>query len=396
MKKPHSVRIVAQDGGSPPRSATALLYVTVTRNFARPLWSSATYATSIPETAPVLENILRVTATDSDAQPPNNEVSYELVGDAIQLYYFEIVSSTGDIRPRRPLTLDTSRRSRFDFVVNARDNGSPRLSAAFNASVTVSVYRNNNAPRFIQDPYSITVNQGLGSGTVISVRAVDDDPTTEFNQITYSIEGPANALALFTIDGSGNIQPTNPAAINSASQTGYKIYVRVEDNGSPKLYDFALVELTINRNLNPPVFNPVNYEKAILETRPVGDVVLRVTASDADNLAPYNTVQYEINSLLSSPLGRLYFVVDPNTGDVSLRCYLESDTSNTSVYTLVVDAVDGGGRRANLPANVKITVDRKTPLQPPKDNNTMSLRASVCCQEPLPPYWGGSSKTYIT
>ncbi|XP_046560782.1 cadherin-related tumor suppressor-like [Haliotis rubra] len=283
-----TVRVVAQDGGTPPRSAIALLYVTVTRNFQRPVWSSAAYTIEIPETTPVLENILRLTARDSDAQPPNNEVTYELVGDAVQLYYFEIVSSTGDIRPRRPLTSDTKRRSQFNFVVIARDKGSPPLTAAFNASVTISVFRNNNAPRFIQDPYSITVSQGLGSGTVISVRAVDDDLSTEFNQISYSIKGPANALALFTIDGLGNIQATNPAAINSASETNYKIYVRAEDNGSPRLYDIALVELTINRNLNPPIFNPVTYEETILETWPIGDVVLRVTASDADNLVIWN------------------------------------------------------------------------------------------------------------
>ncbi|XP_067670938.1 protocadherin Fat 4-like [Haliotis asinina] len=389
-----TVRVVAQDGGSPPLSATALLYVTVMRNFQRPVWISAAYTIEIPEAAPVLENILRVTATDGDAKPPNNEVVYELVGDAVQLNYFEIVSSTGDIRPRRPLTSDPSRRSQFDFVVIARDKGNPSLSAASNASVTITVFRNNNAPRFRQDPYTITVLQGLGSDTVITVTAVDDDLSTEFNQITYSIEGPANALALFTIDSSGNIQATNPAAINSASETNYKIYVRAEDNGSPKLYDIALVELTINRNLNPPTFNSVTYEETILETRAIGDVILRVTASDADNLAPYNTVQYEVNNLLSSPPGRLYFTVDRNTGTVSLRCFLESDTSYTGVYTIVVDAVDGGGLQASQPARVEITVDRNATLQ--SDTNSTSPRASLCCQEPLQPYWGGSSKTYIT
>ncbi|XP_048248833.1 cadherin EGF LAG seven-pass G-type receptor 2-like [Haliotis rufescens] len=348
-----TVRIEAQDGSSPPWIATALLYVKVTRNFVGPVWSSTTYATSIPETAPVLENILRVTATDSDAQPPNNEVSYELVGDAFQLYYFEIVSSTGDIRPRRPLTLDTARRNRFDFVVNARDNGSPRLSAAFNATVTISVYRNNNAPRFIQDPYSITVNQGLGSGTVISVRAVDADPTTEFNQITYSIEGPANALALFTIDGSGNIQPTNPAAINSASQTSYKIYVRAEDSGSPRLYDIALVELTINRNLNPPIFNPVSYQMTILETRPIGDVVVRVTATDADNQNPNNEITF---SAFGS--GLAFFNVNSQTGEVTVVNNLVQDS--TPSYQLIIQAQDKGASPLSSaqPASVIIIVVR--------------------------------------
>ncbi|XP_046583162.1 protocadherin Fat 1-like [Haliotis rubra] len=348
-----TVRIEVQDGSSPPWSSTALLYLKIARNFERPVWSSATYTTNIPETVPVLENILRVTATDKDAQPPNNEVTYELVGDAVQLYYFEIVSSTGDIRPRRPLTSDTNRRSQFNFVVIARDKGSPPLTAAFNASVTIAVFRNNNAPRFIQDSYSITVSQGLSSATVISVRAVDDDLLTEFNQISYSIEGPANALALFTIDGSGNIQPTNPAAINSASETNYKIYVRAEDNGSPKLYDIALVELTINRNLNPPIFNPVTYEETILETRPIGDVVLRVTASDADNLSPNNEITY---SAFGS--GLTFFNVNSQTGEVTVVNNLVQD-SNTR-YQLTVQATDRGASPLSSaqPASVTINVVR--------------------------------------
>ncbi|XP_046560791.1 uncharacterized protein LOC124269793 [Haliotis rubra] len=112
--------------------------------------------------------------------------------------------------------------------------------------------------------------------------------------------------------------------------------------------------------------------------------------------APYNTVQYEVNNLLSSTSGRLYFMVDLNTGAVSLRCFLESDTSYTGVYAIVVDAVDGGGLRANPPAKVEITVDRNSTLRPPNDTNSMSPTAFLCCQEPLLPYWGGNSKTYIT
>ncbi|XP_046564129.1 protocadherin Fat 1-like, partial [Haliotis rubra] len=358
-----TVRIEVQDGSSPPWSSTALLYLKIARNFERPVWSSATYTTNIPETVPVLATILRVTATDRDAQRPNNEVTYELVGDAVQLYYFEIVSSTGDIRPRRPLTSDTNRRSQFDFVVIARDKGSPPLTAAFNASVTISVFRNNNAPRFIQDPYSITVSQGLGSDTVISVRAVDDDPTTEFNQITYSIEGPANALALFTIDGSGNIQPTNPASINSASETNYKIYVRAEDNGSPRLYDIALVELTINRNLNPPIFNPVTYGMTILDNRPIGDVVLRVTASDADNLAPYNQVRY---ALTGNSTVLQFFQVNTvsNVGTVSLKRAIYDYPDNTVTqlqFQVTCEDLGNPSQAASNSATVLVTIVRNTP-----------------------------------
>ncbi|XP_046583227.1 cadherin-23-like [Haliotis rubra] len=56
-------------------------------------------------------------------------------------------------------------------------------------------------------------------------------------------------------------------------------------------------------------------------------------------------------------------MVDPVTGVVSVRRNLETDTSDTSVYRFIVDAIDGSGVRAPQPANVDITVDRN--LFPP-------------------------------
>ena len=60
------VRIIAKDQGSPPRSATAIVYVTVLRNFFAPTWEPSSYSLRILETqAPGVE-FSKVSARDRD------------------------------------------------------------------------------------------------------------------------------------------------------------------------------------------------------------------------------------------------------------------------------------------------------------------------------------------
>ena len=63
----------------------------------------------------------------------------------------------------------------------------------------------------------------------------------------------------------------------------FQIRVRAQDGGSPRLSDITRVEITVQRNLFPPVFNPLSYIATIPETQVVGSAVgIRVQATDAD------------------------------------------------------------------------------------------------------------------
>ena len=62
------LRIEARDGGTPPRSATALVSINVQRNLVRPVFQQSTYETTILETQSLGINILRVIATDADTK----------------------------------------------------------------------------------------------------------------------------------------------------------------------------------------------------------------------------------------------------------------------------------------------------------------------------------------
>ena len=56
------------------------------------------------------------------------------------------------------------------------------------------------------------------------------------------------------------------------------------DNGNPPLYDTEVVTITVERNTEQPVFNPLTYTITILETQSLGTSIIKVSATDPDAL----------------------------------------------------------------------------------------------------------------
>lgn len=62
------IRVIASDKGTPARSATALVFVTVTRNFFAPRWNRPDYSASILETQAPGVHFVTVEAEDQDRE----------------------------------------------------------------------------------------------------------------------------------------------------------------------------------------------------------------------------------------------------------------------------------------------------------------------------------------
>jgi len=58
--------------------------------------------------------------------------------------------------------------------------------------------------------------------------------------------------------------------------------VQAKDGGSPPRTDTAVVHVTVDRNLNKPVFDPQSYVSHVSETLQLGSVIATVAAKDAD------------------------------------------------------------------------------------------------------------------
>ena len=90
----------AEDLSYPFRSSTALVTVNVIRNNAQPQFTNAgVYDQTVDEDISVLEEILTVSATDSD-DGINGDVFYSIVNSPAEATVFQIGSESGVISAR--------------------------------------------------------------------------------------------------------------------------------------------------------------------------------------------------------------------------------------------------------------------------------------------------------
>ena len=78
------------------------------------------------------------------------------------------------------------------------------------------------------------------------------------------------------------------------------------DDGLPPKHTIASLLIEVQRNLRRPNFTQSIFEDVILETDPIGKIVLRVIANDADNFVCfhfYSILIPKINRICCPTLG---------------------------------------------------------------------------------------------
>ena len=63
--------------------------------------------------------------------------------------------------------------------------------------------------------------------------------------------------------------------------------MEAKDGGTPAASSTALVEITVLRNLFSPEFVNTTYETSVFETQDLGNVILKVSATDDDTKVEY-------------------------------------------------------------------------------------------------------------
>ncbi|KAL3875972.1 hypothetical protein ACJMK2_033866 [Sinanodonta woodiana] len=354
--------IRASDNGTPPKSTDSVLTILVQRNEFSPnfVTNSEVFSLRIPETQTIGVAITRVNATDQDSLAPYNTVKYNVIGDTLASIYFNVNSTSGEIFVKFPLQSDPANTQTYTLTIQARDGGSPSRISVNTARVTIEVYRNLNAPRFSLADYITSIPETTPVGTSIFLLAFfDSDTDAPFNTMSLTAIGDRLGSSYFNVDNTGRVTTNRNLAPESANT--YQLRVRVQDGGSPPKSGTTVLTIQLQRNLLAPVFVPVLYNTTILETRDTGDIILIVTAIDADTEPPNNIVHYSISTSTSSDVGRQYFMIDEATGGISLRKSAMSDTNRATLYTFQVIATDRDElqqKTSSIPADVRITVLR--------------------------------------
>ncbi|KAK7482291.1 hypothetical protein BaRGS_00026419 [Batillaria attramentaria] len=340
--------------------------ISVRTNRFPPVLDPNRYDRTIPETWPYGLPIFDVNATDSDAAPPNNQFRFSLQaapqGDSLYDFCFGINAVDGVIFAKQPLypTFENPcDRSQYSFQVVATDLGTPALTSTA-APVNIIVTKNSNPPRFLQDIYRTNFDDTEQMGYTVQRVSADDPDAAPFNVLSYNAIGDDDATAYFSISqvDNNNVVVTLQTSVQNSGKDFYRLRLLVEDSGLPTLTGTAVVEITINRNLNPPSFNPTTYPVTIDEDQQLGLTIGTVTATDPDSPKPgAGEVEYSVQS---GSDGADYFTVDPLTGEIQVYRDLTADGQNNQNYELYVEVRDRGNpsQAGTNTATVLVTVNR--------------------------------------
>ncbi|XP_045534193.1 neural-cadherin isoform X1 [Papilio machaon] len=338
-----SVTVKATDQGEPSLEGVCSFTVEITDvNDNPPLFDRQKYVENVKQDASIGTNILRVSASDEDADN-NGAIVYTLTApyNPADIDYFEIQPESGWIVLKKPLDRD-----RYRLRVRASDRGDPPSSADVDVELDV-VDRNNKPPIWDMSTYGpVHIKENVTVGTVVtSVKAssgIENNPTVFYRLMPGSTAQTNKFHTFYLQQRSDNgftwadIKVNHPLDYESIKE--YNLTIRVENNGAQQLASETTVYIMLEDvNDEIPLFTEREQE-TVLEGEPIGTKVTQVNAIDKDGTFPNNQVYYYI---VDSPRneGKDFFEISMQTGEIFTKVVF--DREKQGAYALEVEARDG-------------------------------------------------------
>ncbi|NWY67850.1 PCDGE protein, partial [Erithacus rubecula] len=171
--------------------------------------------------------------------------------------------------------------------------------------------------------------------------------------LSYQLDSnPSFSLSLKeSPDGSKQPELVLERVLDREKQSSFELVLTAVDGGEPARSGIVQIGVNVtDANDNPPVFSKSFYEARVPENLPVGSLVLRVQATDAD--AGINgRVTYSLSNVPGA-ISEL-FVVDSESGEVRTSDAL--DFEEKSKYSFGLEARDGGGLVSHCKVQIEIT-----------------------------------------
>ena len=339
-----TIFIGARDAGSPSLSAIIPVFIQIIDlNDNMPIFEGD-YPNPllVSESTSVGTTILTVRAVDIDSGA-NGEVTFSLQGAGSN---FDI---TADGSLRTLVVLDFESIEAYSFFVIATDSGTTPLSSSLTITVQV-VNENDNTPVFNQSAYSFYISEDSNISTFVGVTPATDADSGVFGSLTYSIAlGPSDILN-YLVNTSSDISTVG--TLDREIVSTYTLTVRVQDGGSPPLFDTATLTITVlDVNDNAPIFDNNTLEIYINENVPLGTLVTNLFATDADEPNTQNSlISFSTNDT------RFRLETDSTNGAVMLLTNSSIDRETQNIYIILVTATDNGDTPLSSSAYVTIVV----------------------------------------
>uniref|UniRef100_A0A8C8GA00 Cadherin domain-containing protein n=1 Tax=Oncorhynchus tshawytscha TaxID=74940 RepID=A0A8C8GA00_ONCTS len=342
-----SVKLLAVDGGTPQRSSTVNIEITVLDvNDNAPVFNQSLYRATVMEDAPKGTYITTVNASDADSGS-NGQISYylsKLKGNTVDI--FNIDTATGTISVSGQI--DYEKDNKYEIRVEAKDQGGLTDSS----KVVIEVLDvNDNAPVINVMSFSRLVSEDAPPGTTIAIINVKDADSERNGQITCSI----NTNLPFKIQSSlsSYYNLISDIALDRETTPEYNITITATDSGSPPLSSTRTLHLRISDvNDNAPLFHQGSYSTYVTENNSPGMSIFTVSAQDSDwNQNARISYLLEDTQISGTPVST-YVSINSETG--VLHAVRSFDYEQIKELKLVAKAQDGGS--PPLSSNVSVNI----------------------------------------
>ncbi|XP_036379472.1 protocadherin gamma-A10-like isoform X8 [Megalops cyprinoides] len=276
-QKELSLILTAYDGGTPRRSGTVVIHVTVLdANDNIPVFSQAVYKVSVPENAPLDSILVQVSASDAD-EGANGEIIFEFNQiSAKARNVFSIDEKNGEIKVKGLLDFEDT--PSFEIHIKAKDGA----GQAGYCKVVVEVDDvNDNSPVIVIKSLKTPLPENSPIGTEVAIINIQDKDSGHNSKIRSKIQSNAPFKLMSTVKNYYSLVTDREMDRETVSE--YNITITATDEGSPPLSSSKTVQLSVSDvNDNPPVFEEQSYRASVAENNKPGSSVITVKARDPD------------------------------------------------------------------------------------------------------------------
>ncbi|XP_043113041.1 putative protocadherin beta-18 [Puntigrus tetrazona] len=349
IREEHKLTLTAFDGGSPQKTGTVRISVTVMdANDNAPVFSLPVYRVSLFENSPNGAAVTKVSATDND-QGPNGEIAYSFSrssGKALDLFHID--TKTGEITVKGDL--DYERAKQLELNIDATDKGGLTDSS----KVVIDIIDvNDNPPVISVISFSNPIPEDAAPETVIAMLNVKDLDSGKNGQVKCTI---ATDLPFKVKSSAQNFYSLITDQILDREKTSeYNITVTAIDEGSPSFSINKTLTLKISDvNDNAPVFQSQSYTAYVMENNSPGVSVLSVKAHDKDSGNNARISYFLEDNLVNGVSASTFISVNAESGEIlAVRSF---DYEQTKEFKIRVKAQDGGSPPLSSNVSVKIII----------------------------------------
>ncbi|XP_048076857.1 protocadherin beta-11-like [Ursus arctos] len=341
--------LTALDGGSPPRSGTALVRVVVVdTNDNSPEFEQPFYEVKVPENSILGSIIVTVSASDLDSGK-NGEISYSFSHASEDIRKtFEINQKSGEVSLTASMDFETIKS--YSIIIQATDGG----GLFGKSTVRIQVMDvNDNAPEIAVSSITSPIPENLPE-TVVMVFSIRDRDSGDNGRMICSIPKDLPFMLKSSVENYYTLETER--MLDRETQAEYNITITVTDLGTPRLKTQHNLTMTVSDvNDNAPAFSQSSYTLRVRENNSPALHIGSVSATDRDAGANAQ-VTYSLLLPPHDPHLPLASLVSINADNGQLFALRALDYEALQAFEFGVCAVDRGSPALSSQALVRVLV----------------------------------------